>query len=157
MKSKKALVSEIVSWAIAVVILTLSFIILTLINSNTAVGPTIKIEGMRASSVCNHDLLNYLRANPPEDTSITFAELAGLSQTDSAIQKKFEDYTKIYFTHFRRSISSEQNWKLELLDENLAPLANLGTLQDATVQNKCSQTIPNYDGGVFTVRLGLEY
>lgn len=165
MKNKKALVSEMVSWALAVLILTFAFAVIIIATVfHLAPSPNINIEGLRASSVCNHDLLNFLRANPPEDRSVTFAELAGLSQVSGATQNKFKTYSENYFAkNFARGDSGKfgtpnrQGWKLQLLDEEYVPLISTGTLQDATVSNSCSQTIPNYEGGVLTARLGLEY
>ncbi len=163
MKSKKAFVSEMVSWAIAVLILTFAFALIMIISVfDIAAGPNVKIEGLKASSVCNHDLLNFLRADTPE--SVTFAELAGLSQADAEIQKKFTGYASDYFkNNFRRGNNGQlgtpnkQGWSLQLLDEEYVPLASLGTLSEANIFNSCSQTIPNYKGGVLTARLGLEY
>ncbi|MBI4095762.1 MAG: hypothetical protein HY438_02785 [DPANN group archaeon] len=159
LKSRKAIVSEMVSWALAVLILTFAFVLIIIVTVfNIVPNPKINIEGLSTSSVCNHDLLNLLRANPPEDRSVTFAELAGMSQTDSAIQTKFKTYVENYLEkNLWRGDTGKRGWKLQLLDEEYVPLMSTGTLQDAAVSNSCSQTIPNYEGGVLTARFGLAY
>ncbi|MBI2117261.1 serine--tRNA ligase [Candidatus Peregrinibacteria bacterium] len=114
MHNKKALVSEMVSWALAVLTLTFAFLILIIAsNFNFNADPSVRISGLSTSSACNHDLLNFLRANPPEDRSVTFAELAGLSQTDSAVQNKFKTYAENYFVaNFKRGDAGRQGWTL---------------------------------------------
>lgn len=148
-----------VSWALAVLTLTFAFLILIIAsNFNFNADPSVRISGLSTSSACNHDLLNFLRANPPEDRSVTFAELAGLSQTDSAVQNKFKTYAENYFVaNFKRGDAGRQGWRIQLLDADYVPLMETGTLQDAAVFNSCSQIIPNYEGGVLAVRLGLAY
>ena len=161
MKKGQAMTHLMVEFVIAVVILSIAFIFVAILTAGVAKIPgfdkpgitlEVTLDATKTSRVCNHDLVNFLRATDDE-SGLEFGQLLALDAN------KFQTRAEEYFTNnFKRGNIINDGWRLVASTQDFKPIASAGTLDEIPIRTSCTQFIPGLaPGDYYIVKLGTEY
>lgn len=155
MKSKKAVIEQMMGFVLAFLILVFLWIFLKVVFAvpgfgKAELGFTATAKDMPGSPTCDYVLLNFLRSG--SDTELSPAEMLSTSILD------FKAYADEWFAlNYTRGNPRLRGWQIVVSSKNTdVPLLTTGKITTLNSKFSCAQLVPTFKDD-YLVRLWLDY